>query len=236
MWVPQPQRFAKAAIGVVILLLFLVPAGLHGRINLNFFAPFGNPYLNTIYAESGNRNIAIEFGPKGHYWFGCPSFYNPTFYPFSDWTTDRTGTVAIAVDLDEGRAPWRREKSRVERERTFPRWKLYGESLSYTLFAQSWPDNDRSAVAGFLTVWTRWLWPPLMLIVAIGAVRGRFQGKEWLLPCSALAMVVYFVVQNDAIMEGRYRKPIDPIFVAAAVVLAHRARARVRADMQALHQ
>ncbi|MFI4890691.1 MAG: hypothetical protein ACHQIL_09175 [Steroidobacterales bacterium] len=42
-WVPQPQRFTKAAVGVAILLLFLVPAGLHGRTNLNFFAPFGNP-------------------------------------------------------------------------------------------------------------------------------------------------------------------------------------------------
>ncbi|MFI4890695.1 MAG: hypothetical protein ACHQIL_09195 [Steroidobacterales bacterium] len=82
---------------------------------------------------------------------------------------------------------------------------------------------------GSLTVWTRWLRPPLILIVAIGAVRRQLRGKEWLLPCSALAMVAYFVVQHDAIMEGRYRKPIDPIFVAAAVVLGHRGRLRVLA-------
>jgi len=221
-WLPQPQRLQKAAIGAALLSVFLVPAGLHARINLHFFAPFGNPYLNRIYAAGGHKNIEIDLGPKGRYGFGSPSFYNPTFYPFSDWMTDRSGSTAIAVDLNGAREPWIRELARIEQERTFPRWRSYWEGFLYASFGQSWPDNDRGSVSGWLTVWTRWLGLPLILMVAIGVARGRFRGREWLLPLCGLGMFWYFIVQQQGIMEGRYRKPIDPIFVAAAIVMTRR--------------
>jgi hypothetical protein len=221
-WVPQPQRLLRALLGAACLLVFLVPAGLHGRENLHFFAPFGNPYLNHIYALSGEREIAIELGRQGHYGFGCPSFYNPTFYPFSDWTTARTGTVAIRIDTSAGRSDWQSEEQRVRRERTFPRWRMMLEAAAYLGFGQNWPDNDRSTLLGWLTVWTRWLWPPLILLVAAAALRGMFRGIEWLLPLSALGLIGYFVIQDQGIIEARFRKPLDPLFVASAVVLAQR--------------
>ena len=223
---PQPQRLRRAAAGLVVLLVFLVPAGLHGRENLHFFAPFGNPYLNHIYAISGRKEIAIDLGPLGHYGFGCPSFYNPTFYPFSDWTTSRTGTVAIAVDTAAGRSGWVREEQRVAAEQAFPRWRIAAESLAYLALGQAWPDNDRTTVLGWLTVWTRWLWPPLILLVAVAAARRRFSGPEWLLPLCALGMTAYFLVQQQGVLEARFRKPLDPLYVAAAVILARRAVSR----------
>jgi hypothetical protein len=222
LWVVQPQRALKALAGCACLLIFLVPAGLHGRENLHFFAPFGNPYLNHIYAISGARDISIELGPQGHYGFGCPSFYNPTFYPFSDWTTARTGTVAITVATAAGRSDWLREEQRVREERSFPRWRMDLEAAAYLAFGQAWPDNDRSTLLGWLTVWTRWLWPPLILLVAVGALRGVFRGIEWLLPLSALGLIGYFVIQEQGIIEARFRKPLDPLFVASAVVLTQR--------------
>ncbi len=223
-WLPQRQRILKAAVGVALLLVFLIPAGLHARVNLNFFAPFGNPYLNRIYAAGGNKNIEIDLGPKGRYGFGSPSFYNPTFYPLSDWTTDRGGTTSIAIDLRNGREPWIAELQRIEHERSFPRWRSYWEGFLYASLGQSWPDNDRGSVTGWLTVWTRWVWPPLLLVVAIGAARGWVRGREWLLPVCGLGMFCYFIVQQQGVMEGRYRKPIEPILVAAALVMARRAR------------
>ena len=225
-WLPQPQRLARAAAGILVLLAFLVPAGLHARANLHFFAPFGNPYLNQIYAISGRKEIAIELGPLGHYGFGCPSFYNPTFYPFSDWTTSRAGTVAIAVDTTAGRGGWISELERVRAEPAFPRWRATVESLAYLAFGQAWPDNDRTTLLGWLTVWTRWLWPPLALVVAAGVWRRRFRGGEWLLPLCALGMTGYFVIQQQGVLEARFRKPLDPLFVAAAVVLAYRTTGR----------
>jgi hypothetical protein len=112
-WIPHPHRILKAVLGAALLLVFAIPAGLHGQAKLHFFAPFGNPYLNQIYAASGDRNIVINLGRDGRYEFGSPSFYNATFYPFSGWSTDRIGTAFISVDLTQGKEGWLLEKERL---------------------------------------------------------------------------------------------------------------------------
>jgi hypothetical protein len=63
-----------------------------------------------------------------------------------------------------------------------------------------------------------------MLYVAWGAARRGYRGSEWLLPACALGMLVFLALQTTGIIEGRYRKPIDPVLVAAAVVLYCRTR------------
>jgi len=224
LWLTQRQRVAKAAVAAAAFAIMALPAGLHARSTLGFFAPLGNLYLSQIYSASGKHDISIDARGLGGWGFGTPSFYNPTFYPFSDWTTDRRGTVAIRIDVSRGRATWIKEKQRVLAERTFPWWRQYQENLLYLLFGQSWPDNDPNSLSGLATVWTRWLWPPLMLIVACGVARRGFRGREWLLPACALGMLLSLAVQRDGIIEGRYRKPIDPVLVAAAVVLYCRRR------------
>jgi SAM-dependent methyltransferase len=226
LWVTQPQRLAKAMTAVAAFCIVAVPAGLHARSTLGFFAPLGNVYLSQIYSASGKHDISINAGPLGAWGFGTPSFYNPTFYPFSAWTTDRRGTAYIRINVARGRASWLEEKKRIDSLRTFPWRRQYEENLIYLLFAQSWPDNDPNALSGLASVWTRWLWPPLMLAVAWGALRRRFRGREWLLPACALGLLLFLAVQRDGIIEGRYRKPIDPVLVAAAIVLYYRTRNR----------
>jgi SAM-dependent methyltransferase len=224
LWLMQPQRPAKALSALAAFTLLALPAGLHVRTTLGFFAPLGNLYLSQIYSASGNHDIGINAGPLGAWGFGTPSFYNPTFYPFSDWTTDRVGTAYIFIDVSRGRASWLSEKKRIQSLRSFPWRRQYEENLIYLLFGQSWPDNDPHALSGLASVWTRWLWPPLMLWVAWGVVRRRFRAWEWLLPVCALGMLLSLAVQRDGIIEGRYRKPIDPVLVAAAIVLYYRTR------------
>ncbi|MGH8460770.1 MAG: hypothetical protein ACRESS_04125 [Stenotrophobium sp.] len=226
LWLPQPQKIGKAVIGTIMLCSLLIPAGLHGRATLGYFAPFGNLYLNEIYSQSGQRTISLDFGPKGRYYFGSPSFYNPTFFPFSDWTTGRSGDAAVKIDLSQGRATWIAELQRVHQLRTFSRAREIGENLLYLAFGQSWPDNDRSSISGWLTVWTRWLWPLVFLAVACGAARRRYHGREWLLPACALGMFLYMAVQQQGVVEARFRLPIDPIALAAAIVLLWRCTRR----------
>src|ERR1700722_8934198 len=225
LWLTQRQRLEKALIALAAFWIVAVPAGMHVSSTLGFFAPLGNFYLAQIYSLSGKHDIAIDAGALGSWGFGTPSFYNPTFYPFSNWTTDRSGTAQIKIDVARGRASWIEEERRMLSERTFPWRRQYEENLIYLLFGQSWPDNDPNALSGRATVWTRWLWPPLMLLVAWGVLRGRFRGREWLLPACALGMLLSLAVQRDGIIEGRYRKPIDPVLVAAAIVLYYRTRA-----------
>jgi hypothetical protein len=222
LWATQPGRPARALVALALAALLAIPAGLHARANLGFFAPTGNLYFNEIYHSSGMRDIAVNYGPQGQFRFGSPSFYNPTFYPFSDWTTDRAGTVAFNIDLSHGRADWIAANARAAAQRTFPLWRQRREDLLYLLFGQSWPDSDRATVSGWLTLWTRWLWAPLVLLVAWAALARRYRGREWLLPACALGTLALLALQSEGVMEARFRKPVDAILVCAALLIAGR--------------
>jgi hypothetical protein len=225
-WAEQAQRLKAALTAAVIAAIVLVPAGLHARAKLGFFAPFGNLYFNEIYSVSGKRDIAVDYGADGRYQFGCPSFYNATFFPFSAWTTDRTGLVSIAIDLQHGRSAWIAEKTRVRAENTFPAWKARWENLLYLLFGQDWPNSDRHSVFGWLTLWTRWVWAPLIAVVSWGLGRGSYRGAACLLPVCSLGTLGLLLLQSEGVMEARFRVPIDSILIASALLLP---RTRTRA-------
>jgi hypothetical protein len=61
----------------------------------------------------------------------------------------------------------------------------------------------------------------------LASARGRYRGREWLIALGALSSLLLLVLQHEAIMEGRYRAPIEPIFIAA-IVLSVRARSASR--------
>jgi hypothetical protein len=218
-WILQPQRLEKALIAAALFCVLAVPAGMHGYSKLGFFAPLGNVHLSEIYSLSGKKNIDLDGGAAGRWGFGSPSFYNPTFYPFSTWLTDRDGTVSVTIDLGHGRSDWLTERDRVQHESTFSRWQQLRENFLYVLFGQSWPDNDFHTWSGRLAVWTRWMWPLVMLYVVWGAVTRRFHGRAWVLPVCSLGMLLFLTVQRSGIVEGRYVKPLHPILLAATVVL-----------------
>ena len=227
-WLPQPNRALKLLVGLALAAVIAIPAGLHGRAKLHYFAPFGNLYLHQIYRDSGSRRIELEFGSEGHYWFESPSFANPTFYPFSDWVTSRTGAVNATVDLSRGRADWEREHARAVADRRLSTITDTGENLLFLAFGQSWPNNDRNTLMGWLTVWMRWIWVPLTCFVAFNFLRGTYRGPERLLPVAGLLMFLWFGLQQSGIVEGRFRVPLEPIFLAATVIAGRRLLARRR--------
>jgi hypothetical protein len=218
LWSRQPHRLRDALLALCMGAALLIPAGLHSRMALGYFAPLGNLYLNEIYQAGLRKNIQIDFGSHGVYGFGSPSYYNPTFYPFSDWTTARTGTYAIVVDTRNGRADWIRDLAQARAQSTpQQRWLDVGENLCYLFFGQSWPDDDRSTWLGTLAVWWRWLFVPTVLWTLVALVRRRFYGRGLLLPACALLSLLLLAVQREGIIEGRYRKPIEPLFLAAII-------------------
>jgi hypothetical protein len=222
LWARQPPRLFNAILAIGVVLVFAVPAGMHARAKLGFFAPLGNLYFNEIYSASGMREISVSYGTEGNYHFGCPSFYNPTFYPWSNWTTDRSGTVSIAIDLARGRGPWLTEKERAVRERTFSAWRERAENFVYLMFGQTWPNSDRSSVFGWLTLWMRWVWAPLIVWVAWASVRGRYRGAAYLFPVCGLGTLALLLMQGESVMEARYREPIDAILIASALLIRPR--------------
>jgi hypothetical protein len=223
LWTLQAHKLRALLLAVCMSAAITIPAGLHGRYALNYFAPVGNLYLTEIYHAGLRKNIQIDFGPKGIYGFGSPSYYNPTFYPFSDWTTSRWGTYAITVDSGHGRADWIRDLESARAQPGAQRWRDYAENLCYLFFGMSWPDDDRSTLIGTMTIWSRWLFLPAVLWMIVAAKQWRFRGREWLLPLGTLLCLSLMLIQREGIMEGRYRKPLEPV-VLAAIVLSLRAR------------
>ena len=225
-WLPTPGRVTKALVSLVLLAIVAIPAGLHGRANLNYFAPFGNLYLHKIYRSSDGVWVNVAVGPGVGYMFSSPSFAYPTFYPFSDWETRRAGAIFIKIDMQQGRQDWIKELARVEQSRTFPKLVDTAENFLFLAFGQSWPNCNLKTVTGWLTVWARWIWVPLIGFVAYGVVRRKFIGIENLLPVTGLLVFLWLGLQQSAIVEGRFRLPIEPIFLTSAVILIYRLRAR----------
>jgi hypothetical protein len=217
LWLTQSQRLWKAGISALLAAALIVPAGLHAARNLHFFAPFGNLYFNSIYHDSGQRNIAVDYGPLGRFQFGAPSFYTPTYFPFSGWLTDRTGTVAITINTRNGEADWKREQQRIRALRQFPAWRQRWEDLQYLLFGEVWPNSDDTSFIGTASLWGRWLWPPLLLFLLYAVVKRWFVGVAWLLPAGGLGTVALLALQTQAVTEGRFREPIDGVLMASTV-------------------
>jgi hypothetical protein len=226
LWLTQSKRPTKLLVTLVAAAALLIPAGLHGRQNLHFFAPFGNLYFNSIYHASGQHDVNVDYGPMGRFQFGSPSFYNPTYSPFSAWLTDRTGVASITIDTRHGRADWQRELAQVRNERTFPRWRQRWEDLQYLLFGQNWPNDGTQTWISTATIWARWLWAPLVLFLLVAAARRWFSGIFWLLPACGLGTFALLIAQSQGVIEARFREPIDALLLAAALCACYCRRLR----------
>jgi CHASE2 domain-containing sensor protein len=89
----------------------------------------------------------------------------------------------------------------------------------YLFFGQSWPNSDRSTIVGWLTVWTRWLWPGIVIVLIGALARRRYRGIAHLLPVCALGSMGLLLLQSEGVMEARFREPLDPLLLASVVLI-----------------
>jgi hypothetical protein len=222
LWLTQSGRVPKALVAMALASSLALAAGLHARTKLHFFAPLGNLYFNEIYNRSGNRDIQVDYGLDGRYVFGSPSFYNPTFFPFSDWRTGRRGTMSFSIDLTQGRRDWLEVARHAGEHRDLPRWRQRLEDLVYLFFAPPWPNSTESNLVGWLTLWSRWIWAPVVGVVIWAAVSRRYLGAAWVIPLCGLGSMALLAAQSEGVMEGRFREPIDTILFAALFLIRWR--------------
>jgi hypothetical protein len=214
------QRMIKVLVVVGFSLTLALPAGLHARMKLGYFAPLGNIYLHEIYRASGAQRMELEFGSDGRYWFVSPSFVHPTFHPLSNWiSSSRRGTLNVTIDLRRAREDWISELDRVASHATLSKLRDTWENVLFLAFGESWPNDDRGSFLGRASIWERWIWVPVIFFVAYGVVRRRLHGPEWLLPMSGLIVFLWLGLQQQGITEGRFRLPLEPIFIASGAIL-----------------
>lgn len=219
-WLRQPAKGRKAAIGLLIAAALLGPISYRNYINVGLWPPFGNAWLNRIYAVSGKQEIQMQLFKNGAHWvygFASPSIGEQPFKPLSGWRSGRKGQVSVTVDLNRGDADWR-EAFEINAQ---PRsgW-LHIENVLYLLAGASWPDNDPAQAAARLQIAGRWIWAPLFAIVALWSLR------SWRL-CVAQPLIgaligVWFLCQGLTLLtvnEGRYRKPLEGLLLAQVLIL-----------------
>jgi hypothetical protein len=222
LWIIQAHKPGKAIYSIVILSLILGPLSYRSMQRMGIWAPHGVGQMNVIYAKSGKQEIKMTYRRQGAIWyfgFGSPSTGIAPFEPFSDWRTQRSGKVFATVDIDKGYEDWKRnlEYNRL----TFSKYLwITKENLIFLFFGESWPDSDRSYVLGNLNYQMRWIWAPLTIVLIVAtALIWRSQKRYLLLPSIIVAWLIVQGFLPLAVNEGRYRKPLEGLLIAQAVLL-----------------
>jgi hypothetical protein len=146
--------------------------------------------------------------------------------------TDRQGIAFIRINTAHGREDWKREQARIREQRSFPIWRQRWEDLQYLLFAQEWPNTNGNTFIGLATLWGRWMWPPVLLLLVWALVRGWFVGRAWLLPLCGLGTVGLLALQTQGVTEARFRLPIDALLMAAAICAVYLRFGRARSPSE----
>lgn len=214
------RKLCTAALAVFILI---IPLSVRSYSLLHVWAPFGLPQMNQIYMESGKRTLRFDIGrDSSNHWiyeFGSPALYEQPFSPLSQWSSSREGIVSFSINEDHGRADWN-NALRDNRPSWRTRGHIWAENYIFFNFAPSWPDNnpdrfwDRAAVA------LRWMWVPIGLLATIAAFSygRRLENDARLMVWVACASWL-FTPLLPAVMEGRYRKPVEGMLIIASLLI-----------------
>jgi hypothetical protein len=226
-WLRQGGKVKKAAAGAVIVLALCVPLAIRNYEFVNLWSPLGSGWPNQIYATSGAHDIHLHLTRDGAVWdyqFGSPSLYAPQLAPLSAWAPNRAGIVNVSADLREGARDWR-AASEANALHGVARLRLQFENLVLVMLGESWPDKNLDCQVVRAALAMRWIWAPLLLLVAVAAaLRWRDTLCRPLVPILIVCWFVFQAVSLLAVNEGRYRKPLEGLLVVEIVVLADGSR------------
>lgn len=222
-WPWHPHKLRTALWSALMILAVLAPLAYRNHHYVKLWAPHGNGWLNKIYAGSGAREIQLHLSRDGAVWlygFGSPSIDSRPFAPLSNWTSRRAGVVDVFVDLNHGEQDWKNAYEKTAKHGA-ERWQLHFENLVFLFFGNSWPDNNANYFMGGLANLSRWIWAPVFItILALALLRAKDVWSRPLLPLVIAAGLFFqgwmLLVPN----EGRYRKPLEGLIIAQALVIA----------------
>lgn len=230
MWFRQPAKVPKAAYVGSAVLIVLLMLGYRSYARTGIFAPLGNPYLNQCYVWSGCQEIVIDYagadGENYHYAFGSPISTEAPFSPLFNWTNARTGSFHVQIELGNQMRDWRNAVARAKAE-GWSWTQVVKENMVYLFFGRSWPDCAPDRSTEMATQMMRWLWAPLA-VLGLAGLAYRRAALGFSATLLLLVIGTWLVIQGLtplAVNEGRYRKPMEGVFIAAVLLVA---RAQVR--------
>ncbi len=210
------------AYSVVIIAVISIPQGIRGQRVLNFFYPFASSPFNATYFASGARIFNFNVLRYGEWEFSSPSLYVNQLSPFFDWSTIRYERIRIEINPDNGRADWDREDARIKELHKNFLPAMMAENLIFFLVGHSWPDSNLDTKVGIFLYHSRWIWGPLILLNLFAGIGYLIYRRIDYIPLMTVALILALATQRAGVMEGRYRKPLEPMLILCTVFLFSR--------------
>ncbi len=221
------KKLRHLANATYIFTLLAIPAALHTYINFEVLNPFGMTASNAIYNRANTQGFAFKIHFQ-YYSFISPSYAGAEpFDPFFKYKTYRNkGMFRFHINPENGYSDWREVYNSLT-----PPFEQHllniKENFIYFFFGPPWPDM-KSHVATRLPSWLahyhyhyRWLWLPLALFIAIGCCFIKTTPHRRFFISLTLIMILAMLFQQSGVMEGRFRKPVEPLMLASAIIIFH---------------
>ncbi|MEM1159015.1 MAG: hypothetical protein AAGH72_12260 [Verrucomicrobiota bacterium] len=220
----KPIRTGLWAAGLALLLL--LPNTVRTWQVLGFPAPLGMSWLTKIQHRSDAKHIEI-FWNDGRWIFSSPSAYQQPLDPISLWAISRAyhdDKIVVHARSENGVRDWKETYESLPNDLSgFIR--RYTENWALMLFAPSWPDAGHQDPIALLNHWHRWIWAPVILFCVIGdmvIIRKDWRQALHPVPLFTLSLLIFLWFQPYVTMEGRYRKPLEPLLIMNTVWLCGR--------------
>ncbi len=229
-WLRSDNRAHTFVIGLVVAAALVLPNAIRSERILGFYAPFGTATLmQKVYRKANTEHIDYEREGRFVY-FTAPSIYSYPFAPFSDWQKSLSGgrTVSVEITPETERQDWKNAADKISV--TLPeRIASTCENALMFLFDKSWPDTT-ATWPGVFNYWLRWIWFPLILFVFVGFVLQLRSTRKIPAPVvtATVCLVLFLLLQQTAVMEGRFRKAVEPLLILSAFMLYQWLRDRYR--------
>jgi hypothetical protein len=220
--------------GAAIVGAGMYVAGQHSVRIFEYASPFVDNSTNTLYLVSGAKVYETSYTKPRHwtytYSFSSPSLYISPFFitpTFSlvDWKSVRTGTFKYTTNVetkgqDLKELYW---KTLAKNKRLMPR--LIFENIVVLAFGHAWPESGTDSVQGRICLHERWIWFPITVWAVLGSLWFIYRRRQIrFVPALAIFATALLYGAQLVVMEGRYRKPIEPIVLLAVYWLAEARR------------
>lgn len=234
---PLWRRPVLASVSVAIAAAGLWVAAQHSVRIFEYATPFGDNNTASLYMVSAAKTYETTYlKPKKYrytYSFSSPSLYISPFYPFYEFPSVREGTFKYTANVElhgkDLKELWRKQLQLNWRK--MPR--LIFENIVVLTFGHSWPESGTDSLMGQICLQERWIWMPTILTSVIGSLVFMIRRRRlFMVPALVIFATGLLYGLQLVVMEGRYRKPIEPIFFLGIFWLLDAAAmgvARVRA-------
>lgn len=222
----QPHKKTCALVAGGFFGFAALLTGWHSYKAINVFSPFYFTPLNEIYYYSDSKTFGLDMADGVHYTWSMSSFFINPLDPLMEYHSYRSeAPVRVPIDLKRGVKSWNEALAPLKANYNIEKM-LYNmrDNIMYFSLGPPWPDsgkNDPNLLLR-LNYHLRWLWAPIILLVLASAPFYRGRREQNIIIWGTTFFILCAFIQNVGVMEGRFRKPLEPLMVISTLFIIQR--------------